>query len=500
MASPPKLPAGAGQPGNIRPSTFWVSGDLPKQWEADSAEPNVDLRFPESVVVFDQMARTDGQVGAILRAAVQSIQSARWTFADSPEVPAETVEFCRSEIGLPEHGQTLPSTRFSRVNFREHVRQALSFLTFGFAVFEQIYEVEPVGPAGTPVVHLADLASRPQRTIMHFLTDRDGNLSAVVQKALPEFARGTNWGGIELPAENLVLYSHEREGADWAGTSMLRTAYKHWLVKDVLLRLCGQIVERNGMGVPVLEYDGQAMTQSEAVAFAQQFRAGATAGGALPTGVKLTLVGVTGATYDPLPLMKYQDEAIANSALAMFMTLGHDTGARSLGETFKDFYDGSLQAIADELAEVVTERVIRPLVALNFGADAPYPRLVAGDMKANGTLEAKDLHLLVQVDAIRPDDKLEAFLRTSVGLPEADPDTARAAPLSPGTVIGPDGAPVEQPGSGGDVAGPTNPPYQGVDPNAPWEERINQPIPSMNAQFAERAAALLARVQALAGV
>jgi hypothetical protein len=164
----------------------------------------------------------------------------------------------------------------------------------------------------------------------------------------------------------------------------------------------------------------------------QNFRAGATAGAALPDGgAKFELTGVTGQTVDPLPHMKYHDEKIAESALAMFKTLGHDSGARSLGDTFVDIFTQAVQSVADFFGRVATEHVIRDLVELNFGPDEPYPVLTPGDLSANKAITTTALKELVDAGVITVDDPLEAFMRSASGLPVADPKTARAATPAP---------------------------------------------------------------------
>jgi hypothetical protein len=243
------------------------------------------------------------------------------------------------------------------------------------------------------------------------------------------------------------MYVNKREGADWVGTSILRTAYKHWLIKDQLLRLGPQTVERNGMGLPVVEYD-ESHTKEEALELARNVRAGAHAGVAVPEGMKLSLLGVTGATKDELPLVNYHDQAISRNALAMFLDLGHDRGAQNLGETFRDFFTMSLQATTNLVALTTTEEVIRDLVEQNFGPDEAYPAMTCSPMSSESTLTAAALKELTDAGIITPDDDLEDELRRRHGLPKANkakrPKPPAPAPMLPGAL--PPGTP---PGAAG---------------------------------------------------
>jgi hypothetical protein len=64
----------AGQSGNIERSSWWDPQLGPADWESAPDEPNVDLQFPFSMPVFDLMARTDPQIGSVLRAIVLSLR------------------------------------------------------------------------------------------------------------------------------------------------------------------------------------------------------------------------------------------------------------------------------------------------------------------------------------------------------------------------------------------------------------------------------------------
>lgn len=134
----------------------------------------------------------------------------------------------------------------------------------------------------------------------------------------------------------LVVYSNEREDS-WIEQSLLRPAYKYWLLKDQLLRIQQQIMVRNGMGVPTYTApklpDGVTMTGAElkdwvqeqidaGLTIATSLRAGETAGASLPNGATLAMKGVEGKTLLPLPAIKYYDEQMAKSVLAHVLNLG----------------------------------------------------------------------------------------------------------------------------------------------------------------------------------
>lgn len=410
-------------------------------------EETAELRWPLSVAVYDRMARSDAQVDSVYRAVTLPIRRAAANLAGD-DVRDEVKAFVEVNLGLDPDAANRARRRprgVTGVNFRDLIRDALLMLRYGHSLFEQVYELRPPGPElgnAAPAIgraaYLSKLALRPARTITGWRVARDGGLEGITQDVPGE--RGIP-REVVIGIERLVAFVNDREGADWTGRSILRSSYKHWLIKDVLLRLGPQAIERNGMGVPTVYFppDGD---EQKALSIARAFRAGAEAGTALPEGYRLELVGVTGSVRDELPLVKYHDEAIGRAALAMFLNLGHDNGARSLGDTFVDYFVLALGAVIDELETTITEYVIRDLVAHNFGPDEPYPVLKFEEVTAEGTPTAEALKALADAGILTPDDDLEIEVRRRYGLPRwiPTPGSDRGGPVE---VLPDDGIPGE---------------------------------------------------------
>ena len=420
-----------GTPGGIAPTFGGLVGGSTGYY-VEGLEVNVDLRFPASAVVYDRMRKEDGQVASVARAITYPILNAnRRLEGGSDEVRA----FIARELGLDETEDERKVGRRRRrregIVLRDHMREALLSLWFGFMPFEQVYEVGPAAPGledpeqpGRLYAHLRKLAPRMPRTLTEVAVSRDGGLAGIRQAA-PLTAGTAGWpgrGDVFIPVDRLVMYVNEREGADWTGNSLLRAAYKHWLIKDALIRLGAQIVERNGMGIPFVSYTNPD-DRGKALSLAKAIRAGAEAGGVLPPGMKVDIVGTTGSTADELPRVTYHDESIGRSLLAMFLNLGHDNGARALGATFVDYFLLAVNSIIRNLDETVTEHIIRDLVELNYGPDEAYPVLVTDDLTAEATPTAEALKALADAGLLTPDDVLEADVRRRYNLPTIDPST-----------------------------------------------------------------------------
>jgi len=406
----------------------------------ESHETNPALVWPKSIDVFDKMRREDSQVGSVLRAVTFPIRRTTWMI-DPAGARDEVVDLIADSFGLPVKGKatTAPLRSKDRFDFDEHLRLALLELVFGHSVFEQVYRLDEQGMA-----RLRKLAWRPPRTISKWDVAADGGLIAIEQQS--------TIGGnkVRIPVEKLVVYVNEREGANWLGTSLLRTAYKNWLLKDRTLRAQAVGVERNSLGVPVykgapLPNNGENMSDAEILEWvktqkddglvvAKSIRSGQDAGASIPNGADLALMGVTGQRTDTDKPIRYHDEQIARAVLAHFLNLGSETGSWALGSTFAEFFVGSLNAVALHIANTCQAHVVEDLVDANFGPTEPAPRLVPATIGEEQPATAEAIKALIDAKAITPDASLEEYLRQRYKLPVMDAvpdvDSSEGEPLS----------------------------------------------------------------------
>ncbi|WP_374978105.1 hypothetical protein ACEYYH_10515 [Microbacterium trichothecenolyticum] len=386
---------------------------------AEANETNPDLLWPKSLEVYDRMANEDPQVGSVLRAVTLPILRTTWMI-DGTGCRPNVVEHVAADLGLPEKGKdpVAPLRMKGRFSWTDHLRLALLELRYGHSPFEQVYRVEG------NLNRLHKLAWRPPRSISDIEVARDGGLVALKQYGI---------GGqttVRIPVDRLVMYVNEREGANWTGRSLLRQAYKMWLLKDRVLRAQALTIERNGLGVPVYTgaevpegvtgTDREAWEKSEQEAglkLAKDFKAGEAAGASLPHGATLQLLGVSGKLPDTDAPIRYYDEQIARAVLAHFLNLGTETGSWALGSTFANFFTESLNAVAQHIADVTQQHVIEDLVDLNYGPNERAPRLVPAPIGAEHPVTAEAIKALIDCGALSKDPGLEAHLRELWGLP-----------------------------------------------------------------------------------
>lgn len=393
-------------------------------WHPSETTP--ELRWPLSVRVFEQMARQDPQIVSVMRACSLPIRRARWSI-DPNGAKKRVTELVANDLGLPIKGKKhKPRIRSkNRFSWQEHLRHALLCQRYGHMFFETVYRYDE----SDGYYHLRKLGPRMPSTISNIEVDRDGGLVSIEQYGW-DTSKMT-----KIPVNRLVAYIHDREGGDWTGMSLLRPAYKHWLIKDKMLRVGTNTIERNGMGLPVYEA-GELDGATELAAgkkMATQWRAGAYSGAATPHGAKLRLAAPEGNLPDARPWVEYQDEQIARAVLAHFLNLGKQTGSWALGSTLGDFFVDSLQTEAEMVADVGNFHVVEDLVDANFGPDEPAPRIVFEEIGSQRAAIASDLKLLKDAGILIPDRVLEAAVRLQYNLPEADEESAKpeVAPVPP---------------------------------------------------------------------
>jgi hypothetical protein len=385
--------------------------DGPAWWQALEFEPTPELRWPLSVDVYDRMRRQDAQVTSVLGAVTKPVLRTGWR-VDANGARPEVAKQIAEDLGLPLAGAPEMSPRRTRDRFSwgEHLRLALLMLPMGHSFFEQVYRVDDAG-----MVRLGKLSQRPSRTIQAVNVDSDGGLISIEQWGNPD---GRSTPPI-IPVNRLVAYVNEREGGNWLGHSVLRSCYKNWLLKDRLLRVQVQTVERNGMGVPLYTGAEREADLGTGLKMARAWRGGGDAGAAVPYGATLKLVGVDGDLPDADTPIRYHDEQIARAVLAHFLNLGTQTGSWALGTTFADFFTLSLQSVAQQIADTATQHIVEDLVDLNWGPDEPAPKIVFDEIGSRHHATAEAIKTLRDAGALTPDDAVEEQMRNAYGLPAA---------------------------------------------------------------------------------
>lgn len=407
--------------GYVTPQTDW------QHWDENEKVP--ELQWPNSVHVFARMAREDGRVASLLQAIGLPIRRTTWR-VDSNGARPEVTEFVAENLGLAIKGEQVPRPRprsRGRFSWSEHLQTALLQLTYGHSFFEQVYFIDDAGMA-----RLRKLAPRPAASISRINVARDGGLMSIEQHGDPGPLHEVAKQNKGIPIDRLVVYVRDPEPGQWIGKSILRPAYKHWLLKDEFLRIQAATARRNGMGVPM--YQGPAGASEADLAkgrqMASEYKGGMNSGLAIPEGADFKLLGVNGNLPDMQQAINYHDKQIALAGLAHFLNLDGG-GSYALASVQESVFTQSVQAFTETICDTANKHIVEDLVDINFGPDEPAPRIVFDEIGSKKDAVAGALKTLVDAGILFPDRTLEEAVRDDYGLPSKDTPPPVAASSAP---------------------------------------------------------------------
>lgn len=409
-------------------------------------EYNTQLRWPYSLKTYERMRRSDAAVREALQHIYAPILNATWAVEAASEDPLdlEVAEFVRrSYFDWPIDP------------FEETLRQALHHLTFGVQLFELVDQVvedaltwddpvtgEPVTGPVRQFVTWRRWAHRKPGTVERWHVE-EGELVSVQQQAA---LKDNRLVAPTIPAEALVVFTNEKEGDDFTGMSILRTAYKAWRLKEVIEKVMGVGVERHGTGIPVVYVPDDLKNDDATLDRIEQMMKGLRAGefpylvfpgpkgqaasaGGGSGGFWFEIVAPSGGVPDFSGPLEYLRGEIKGNMLARFSELGHgSTGARSTGDTQSEVWYDALHAVARYM-QSVHRGAIRRLVDKNYLVDR-YPQLVARDIEARSLTEFADfVAKLTSTGAIKADKSLRQAVRQAGDLPDEDEDADTEEPV-----------------------------------------------------------------------
>lgn len=423
----------------------------------DPFEKVPTLQWPQCVSVFLEMDNDDSRVSSLLEAISLPIRSTAWRL-DPNGAPADVVQFVSRNLGVPVAGvDTVDNAGRSRGRFSwsEHLRLlAAPVPQFGHAVFEQVYRRD-----GDRLV-LRKLGPRPQWTIQNFNVALDGGLDSISQLApaarvsapagIQRLGAAPQWSDISI--NRLVVYTRNMRPGHWYGRSILRPSYKHWLLKNELMRIEVAVARRNGMGVPVgtaSRPDDPAEVEAMRK-IASGFRGGLHSGVGLAQGQSLALLGVQGNLPDIRLAIDYHDKGIALGGLAHFLNLDKG-GSFALAQVQERPFVQALNTAAADHRDTTQQHVVEDLVDVNFGTEVRVPLLTFEKIGSHQDATAQALKLLVDAGLLAPDLRIERALRQALDLPaKPDEDDPDAEPPAGKPQPAPTGPPSAGAGSGAD--------------------------------------------------
>ena len=394
----------------------------------DSEEFNTKLRGTTGASTYNKMRRSDAQVKATMLLISLPIKGATWRFEAGEADGEGNIDSDPEIVGF------LNEALKQRLDFTTLLHHLLMAVPYGYEVMEKVWESDGSN------VWLKKIAHRGQQTIQRWLTD-EGELAGIEQSAWKDGSFHTftipEEKSIEAARLKLVHMAIDQEGNNFEGISMLRSAYPYWFIKENSLKIAAIGIERFALGVPMAEeVEGGTRTsnsRSQLITILKNLKTGSQSYIYTPQGYKISILGhESGRRLDPMPLIKYCDEMIAMNVLGMALKLGStQSGSRALGDSMFGIFMLSLEAIANQVADTVTNQVVRPLLELNYpNADQIACRTRWSDLKVDDRKTIADyLQKLATSKFITPDDELENVLREIGDLPPMPEDVDRVAQM-----------------------------------------------------------------------
>ena len=374
-------------------------------------EPNVQWRNEQRITNVEEMRRADGTVKAVLNAIKAPILSVDWNIEGEDDT---IVQFVKDNLFV------------MRRTWRDFMREALAYMDFGFYVFELIFEKKG------RYFNLVDLEPRIPHSIYRWKAEINGQLVPGITQILQtnnSTVVDAASGQANIPMEKLLVLTNDKEGDDITGQSILRAAWKHYKMKDVLERVQAIAAERYGVGIPVItlpkEYgDAEKLLAEE---MAKNIKSNEKSYITLPSDEwKFIILTPTGNPQGQSieSAIKHHSNSILISTLATFLSLGtNDTGSLALSRDQSSFYLKHVEDKCAYFAEQMTEQVIRRLVYVNFGPNAEVPKLKyapLGDI--DFTAMSGTLKTLIDATLIEPSPKMKQFVSKVFKLPEVTDD------------------------------------------------------------------------------
>ncbi len=331
--------------------------------------------------IYSQMSKNDAAVDVSLRAGKMPIVGADFFIEayDSKPENQEIAEFVNFNL-----------LRSQSAPFLSVLQDALRMMEDGFSVGEKVFEEREWSPSRNMAnrrvyTMLKKISPRLAPSIRSINYDDSGGPVGVTHIALNAENKPTE---VDIPISKLVIFSHNKRGGNLEGTSILRTAYKHWYYKENLYKIDGIQKERHGMGFPLLELPPTANSADIKVGLEliSNIRTNERAGAVLPTGWNLRFADMPGQPVNIMGSIDHHNGMIMMNIMVQFLLMGiSEGGGRATAGAHQDMFTKSLRYMANLICDMFNLYVIPQLVAYNFPTDS-FP-----EMRVRNIGETKDL-------------------------------------------------------------------------------------------------------------
>jgi len=372
---------------------------------------NTALDGKNGVLVFDEMERSDAQIGAAvdliklpMRGAVREIQPPEKDPTDTEKAIAEACQYALFGEGVMQE------------EWDFYYRHLLMRVDKGFGMIEKVWFYDE----DSGLLRWQRLAPRLPRTVNRWIMEPNGRLKAVEQYV----SVNGRFEYRQIPSEYLVLSVREREGDNYFGRSVLRRLWKHWFYKDDAYRIDGVRLDRFGVGIPIAEIDPMHPVDEaelgEIELMLQAMRSNERGYIMTPNTIKFRIMTPEGegGAMGLMESVEHHNKQILRGVLATFMSDAPEGLNSNKTRTLADIFLHALDAEDRSLNGDIHTQLIRPFCTLNFDMTKNrFPRIITRGIKDVALdVLAERLPELVTGTVVTPTDDIEAVLRKGFGL------------------------------------------------------------------------------------
>jgi len=319
------------------------------------------------------------------------------------------------------------------------------------------------GYSGSEIVYKADgsrirwdyIATYHPRTVFVNIEPETGRLNQ--ETPITQF-RWFAGSPIQIPRNKAILFSHNARFGNWYGTSQLRRIRKNWLLKDPVLKMWVNAVDKFGTPlVAAMVPDGDIQdpdnpTKSDGtqnlisnIDYMSRLLANLQNGTGLAmasgtgdekTDIKSLFGGGAGMGQAFDGLVGYLNKMIFRGMLVPSLIFDNgSSGSYALGQAHFDIYTIMLDNIYKRMTEALLEQLVRPLVDMNFGPQKDYGEFPEREMSETDRNVIAGIFTQMVNSGFLDASHQEDFdhVRGSLGFPERKleppPDPSKAAAL-----------------------------------------------------------------------
>jgi hypothetical protein len=391
---------------------------------------NPELRGRAGLLQYDRMRKSDATVRKALRLVKTPVLGARWYVEPATDGPRDRriADFVWKNL-----------TERMTITWWQVLYEALGMMDFGHYIFEKVYEFGPDGR-----VQLRKLAPRhPIDALEWHWDDNGGPVGVTFSRPMPRDSRASSQEIVDqvfIPIEKLVVFTFDKEANNMMGTSVLRSAYKHWFFKEQLYKIDAIQKERHGIGIPVIKLPPgfSADDAKKAHEIGRNLRTNEKAHVVLPPNWDLIFAKIEGQSVNALESAVHHDEMIMGNVLGDFLNM-EQRGATAIEAQWEIFQKGTA-FVAEIVKDSFNKWVIPELVDFNWRVtDYPELRVRRIGETTDWRTFSFALRNFVGANILRPDEELEKWIREEMDLPHVDEDTRRevVTPQAGGARVGP---------------------------------------------------------------